>query len=129
MIQENGTKHHKIMPERIVFFFAEDSAHKSTDASELKVLIDGCSKALVDTLNPTYPIGADPGSRRVAAAVRDQGLKQSNPVFSGVTSVVPMGLAVSIVKRAPPVAGPAQGRGCGNDGPGLPVQQGDRGGR
>lgn len=65
------------------------------------VLLVGCaaSLALVDALKKEFPIASQPGPDvlRVRAAITD--LKQSRPVLSGVTTIVPIGLAISLGKK------------------------------
>jgi hypothetical protein len=92
-------KYNKLMLESVIFFFDDDSEYKGMDAHELRELADGFNRELVNTLNPHYPIVADPGPDvlRVRFAITD--LKQSKPGLSAVSSVVPVGLGVSVIKR------------------------------
>jgi hypothetical protein len=93
------TKYKKVMVDYVVFAFAKDSEYKGIDATELKKIGDVASKALVDALKKEFPVVSEPGPDviRIRTAIVD--LKQSHPVLSGVTSVVPVGLAISIVKK------------------------------
>jgi hypothetical protein len=93
------SKYNKIMLDSVVFFFAEDSEYKGINTPDLKELTDGFDKALVDALIDKYPIVSEPGPDvvRIRFAITD--LKQSKPVLSAVTSVVPSGVAISLVKR------------------------------
>jgi hypothetical protein len=92
-------KYNKVMLDSVIFFFADDSEYKGMDPQELKEIADAANRQLVDTLKATYPIVADPGPdvARIRIAVTD--LKQSRPVLSGVTSVVPIGIGVSLLKK------------------------------
>jgi hypothetical protein len=92
-------KYDKVMLDSVVFFFADKSEYKGIEPNELKKLADGFNKQLVDTLKGSYPIVAEPGPDvlRIRFAITD--LKQSNPALSGISSVIPVGLAVSIVKK------------------------------
>jgi hypothetical protein len=65
----------------------------------MKNLADHCNLEVVNALKGAYPIVAEPGPGvlRVRFAITD--LKQSDPVLSAVTSVVPVGLGVSLVKK------------------------------
>jgi len=53
----------------------------------------------VTALKGKYAIVADPGPDVVRIKIALTGIKQSRPVLSGVTSIVPVGLAVSIMKK------------------------------
>jgi hypothetical protein len=92
-------KYDKLMLDSVIFFFDDDSEYKGIDANELKELADGFNRELVNTLNPHYPIVAEPGPDvlRVRFAITD--LKQSRPGLSGISTVVPIGLGVSILKK------------------------------
>jgi hypothetical protein len=92
-------QYNKIMLDSVVFYFAEDSENKGIDAQEMKELADGCNLEVVNILKDAYPIVAEPGPDvlRLRFAITD--LKQSRPALSAVTSVVPIGLGVSLVKK------------------------------
>ena len=92
-------KYNKIMLDSVIFYFADDSENKGIDAEDMKELADACDKQVVDALKDTYPIVAEPGPDvlRLRFAITD--LKQSRPVLSAITSVVPIGLGISILKK------------------------------
>jgi hypothetical protein len=92
-------KYNKIMLDSVIFYFADDSENKGIDAQEMKELADACNLEVVNVLKDAYPIVADPGPDvlRLRFAITD--LKQSRPVLSAVTSVVPIGLGISLVKK------------------------------
>ena len=93
------TKYKKVMVDYVIFAFAEDSEYKGIDANELKKLADGASLALVNALKKELPVVSEPGPDvlRVRTAIID--LKQSHPGLSVVTSVVPVGLGISLIKK------------------------------
>jgi len=93
------TRYKRVMVDYVIFVFAADSEYKGIDASELKEIADTASLALVQALQKEFPVVAQAGPDvlRIRVAITD--LKQSKPVLSGVTSVVPVGLAVSLVKK------------------------------
>jgi Protein of unknown function (DUF3313) len=95
----NFSKYHKIMLDSIVFYFADDSEYKGIDAYEMKELADKCNRELVDVLNATYPIVDKPGPDVIRLRIAITDLKQSRPVLSAVTTVIPVGLAVSLIKK------------------------------
>lgn len=92
-------RYNKVMLDSIVFFLAEDSDYKGIDPQELKEIADSANKQLVGVLRQAYPIVADPGPDVARIRIAVTNLKQSRPVVSGITSVVPVGLGVSLVKK------------------------------
>ncbi|MGD0274798.1 MAG: DUF3313 domain-containing protein [Syntrophales bacterium] len=92
-------KYHKIMLDSVVFYYAPDSEDKSIDANEMKELTDAFNQAFVDALKDTYPLVSEPGPDVVRLRVAITDIKKSMPVVSGVTSVIPAGLALSIAKK------------------------------
>jgi hypothetical protein len=92
-------KYDKIMLDSVVFFFAKDSEYQGMDPQELKELADSFNRHIATTLHEKYPLVAEPGSDvvRIRFAVTD--LKQSRPVLSGITTIVPIGLGVSAIKK------------------------------
>jgi hypothetical protein len=93
------SKYKKVMVDYVVFALAPDSDYKGINADELKELADSASKAFVEAIKEKWPVVSEPGPDviRLRTAITD--LKQSRPVISAVTSVVPVGLAINIVKR------------------------------
>lgn len=92
-------KYNKVMLDSVIFFFAADSENKGIDPLEMKELADACDKQLVDSLKASYPIVAEPGPDVVRLRFAITDLKQSRPVLSAVTSIVPIGLGISIIKK------------------------------
>jgi putative nucleotidyltransferase with HDIG domain len=78
------TKYHRLMIDRVVFFFAPDSGYKGMDPLELKELADLFHRQLAASLKKRYPMAAAPGPdvARVRFAITD--LRESRPVLSGV---------------------------------------------
>jgi hypothetical protein len=93
------SRYNKVMLDSIIFFFADDSENKGIDAYEMKELADKCNRKVFDVLNDTYPVVAEPGPDviRIRAAITD--IKQSRPTLSAVSTVIPIGLAISVVKK------------------------------
>jgi len=92
-------KYNKVMLDSVVFYLADDSEYKGIDPVEMKELADACNLAIVNALKDKYPIVSEPGPDVVRLKVALTGIKQSRPVLSGVTSIVPVGLAISVVKK------------------------------
>ncbi len=93
------TKYNKCMVDYVVFALAPDSEYKGIDADEMKKLADAASKALVDALKEKTPVVSEPGSDvvRIRFAITD--LKQSRPVVSAITTVIPVGLGINLIKK------------------------------
>ena len=93
------TKYKRVMVDYVIFSFDDKSEYKGIDANEMKKLADGASLALVNELKKVMPVVAEPGPDvvRIRTAIVD--LKQSRPVLSAVTSVVPVGLGISLLKK------------------------------
>jgi hypothetical protein len=95
----NFAKYNKVMLDSVVFFLSDDSEYKGIEPSELKKLGDGFNQAIVDALKGSYPIVAEPGPDVVRLRFAITNLEESRPVLSAVTSVVPVGLGISLVKK------------------------------
>ena len=92
-------KYNKVMLDSVVFFLAKDADYKGVDPQEMKELADGFNLQIVNALKDKYPIVAEPGPDvvRIRFAVTD--MRPSNPAVSGISSVVPIGLGVSLAKK------------------------------
>lgn len=93
------SKYDKVMFEYVTFVLAEDSEYKGIDANEFKELADMATQTFVDTIRQSYPVVVQPGPDVLQVRVAITGLKQSSPGMSTVTTIVPIGLAVSLVKK------------------------------
>jgi hypothetical protein len=91
-------KYNNLMLDNVVFFFDDDS-DKTIDTAVLSEISEKCNMAVVKALKDSYPVVGEPGPgvARLRFAITD--LKQSRPVLSGVTSVLPIGLGISLVKK------------------------------
>ncbi|MBN1142584.1 MAG: DUF3313 domain-containing protein [Deltaproteobacteria bacterium] len=92
-------KYNKVMVDSVVFFFDDGSEYKGIDPQELKELADSFNRQIVTALQGKYPVVAEPGADVVRLRYAITDLKQSRPVVSGVSSVVPVGLGISILKK------------------------------
>lgn len=92
-------KYNKFMVDSVIFFLAEKADYKGIDAQEMKELCDEFNKALVAAFKDKLPIVAEPGPdvARVRFAITN--VQPSRPGVSAVTSVIPVGLGVSLVKK------------------------------
>ncbi len=92
-------KYKRFTVEYVLFALAEDSESKVINGDEMKKLGDASTLAIIDALKDKYPIVSEPGPDvlRFRFAIVD--LKQSRPVQSAVTSVIPIGLGISLIKK------------------------------
>ena len=83
----------------VIFFFADKSEYKGIDPQEMKELSDKFNQAVVAAFKDKYPIVAepDPDVARIRIAITN--VEASKPGVSAVTSILPIGLAVSAVKK------------------------------
>jgi hypothetical protein len=93
------SKYKKLMIDSVIFFFADDSEYKGIDPQEMKELADAFNLELVNALKDTFPIVSDPGPDVARLRFAITGVKQSRPVWSGISSVIPVGMAVSLVRK------------------------------
>jgi hypothetical protein len=89
----------KIMMDQVVFYFSKDSNYKGINSDELNKLSDAFHKAMVKELQDAYPFVQEsgPGVLRVRPAITE--VKASKPVLNTISTVLPVGLALSIVKK------------------------------
>jgi len=92
-------KYNRFMVDSVVFFLADKADYKGIDPQEMKELCDEFNKALVAAFKDKLPIVAEPGPdvARVRFAITN--VQPSRPGVSAVTSVIPVGLGVSLVKK------------------------------
>jgi len=93
-------KYRRVMLDEVQFYLKKDAANQGLQASELKELADTFHRAFFEALGTAYPLVTEPGSDvlRIRVAITD--IEPSNPALSGITTVLPVGLAVSVVKKA-----------------------------
>ncbi len=92
-------KYKKFMVDSVVFFLADKADYKGIDPQEMKELADEFNKAIVAAMKDKWPIVAEPAPDVARLRIAITNIKQSRPALSAVTSVVPIGLGVSLVKK------------------------------
>jgi len=92
-------KYHKLMIDSVVFYYAPDSEDKGIDGVEMKELTDAFNAELLNVLKDKYPIVAEPGPDVARVKIALTNVKKSKPVVSAITSIVPVGIGVSIIKK------------------------------
>jgi hypothetical protein len=92
-------KYEKVMLDSVTFYLAEDSEHKGIDGNEMKALTDAFNLELANAVKDGYPIVSEPGPDVLLIRVAITDIKQSKPGVSAVTSIIPVGLGISLVKK------------------------------
>ncbi|UCG81790.1 MAG: DUF3313 domain-containing protein [Desulfobacterales bacterium] len=92
-------KYTKVMIDSVIFYLADDSEHKGIDGNEMKDLTDAFNLEFANAFKNKYPIVSEPSPEvlRIRVAITD--LRQSKPVASTVSTIIPIGLGVSVVKK------------------------------
>lgn len=92
-------QYNKIMLDQVVFYFKQDAENLGIDPLEINELADKYDKAMVDALGEAYPLVSDPGLdvMRVRVAITD--LELPHRGLNAISSVVPAGIAISIIKK------------------------------
>jgi hypothetical protein len=92
------SKYKKLMVDSIIFYFGDDS-EKVIDPKEMNELADAFNQEMVTALKDKYPIVGEPGPGVVRIRIAITNFKASKPGVSAVTSILPIGLGVSLLKK------------------------------
>ncbi|SEM13813.1 Protein of unknown function [Syntrophus gentianae] len=93
------SKYNSFMVDSVVFYLADQSEYKGIDPQVMKDLADSFNKELVAAFKDKYPIVADPGPDVARIKIAITNVERSKPGVSAITSIVPVGIAISVVKR------------------------------
>jgi len=93
------SKYDKVMLDSVVFYFAPESEDKGIDPEVMKELSDVFHLELVNAVKDKYPVVGEPGPDVARFKFALTGIRQSRPVLSGVSSIIPVGLAASAIKK------------------------------
>ena len=89
----------KFMVDSVIFYFDDNSKYKGIDPQEMKELADKFNAAIVAAFKDKYPIVAEPGPDVARIQIAITHLKESKPGVSAITSILPVGLGVSLIKK------------------------------
>ena len=91
--------YNKIMMNHVVLFFEDDADYKGIHPEELAKMSNAFHKAITDNLEGAYPLVAEPGPdvMRLRFAITD--VVASKPGMGTVATVMPVGLALSAVRK------------------------------
>ncbi len=93
------SKYNKIMMDEVVFYFKKDADYKGIHPSDIQELTEAFNKAFIDALNDAYPLTDKPGPDVMRVRVGITEITTSKPGVGTVTTIVPVGLAVSLLKK------------------------------
>ena len=93
------SQYDSIMVDHVLFYLKKDAQDKGINADEMKELADEFHKALVEAVGSSYTLvnQAGPNVMRIRTAITN--LEPNKRIVSGVTTIVPVGLALSVVKK------------------------------
>ena len=94
----NAKKYSKLMLDSVIFYLSDKAQYKGIDPQEMKELADEFNKQVVLALKD-WPIVAEPGPDVLRIRIAITNIQPSNPGTAAVTSVVPIGIGVSVVKK------------------------------
>jgi hypothetical protein len=92
-------KYNKLMLDGVVFYLSPDSQDKGIDPDIMKDLADTFNHDMVNAVKDKYPLVAEPGPDVMRIKFALTGIKQSRPVLSGATTIIPAGLAISVIRK------------------------------
>ncbi len=95
----NPEKYKRFMVDSVIFFLADNADYKGIDPQEMKELCDSFNREIAAAFRNKYEIVTEsaPDVARLSIAITN--IKPSKPGVSAVTSIVPVGLGVSLVKK------------------------------
>ena len=89
----------KLLINQITFFIDNDTEYKGIDADDFNQLAQYWNNSMVQSLSKSYKVVAEPGPNTLRLIFAITHLKPNRPVIGTVTTVVPAGLAASLVKK------------------------------
>jgi len=98
--KKDYSTYNKIMLDDVVFFISKDADYKGFEAQELVDLAEAFKQAVIMNLTGAYEFTDTPGPGVMRIRMAITNLTPSNSVTGTVSTIVPVGLAVSTVKKA-----------------------------
>ncbi len=93
------SKYNRFMVDSVIFFLGDDSEYKGIDPQEMKELADKFNNEIVTAFKDKWPIVSEPGPDVARIRIAITNVKPSKPGVSAVSSVVPIGLGISLVRK------------------------------
>ena len=90
--------YNKLVLDYVVFFVKEDAEYKGLQIDEMQQLAEAFHKSIIKELSDKYQFVSEPGPgvMRIRLALTD--VQPIKPTINFLTSVVPVGLALNVVK-------------------------------
>ncbi|HPB15469.1 MAG TPA: DUF3313 domain-containing protein [Smithellaceae bacterium] len=92
-------KYKRFMVDSAVFFLAENADYKGIDPQEMKELCDLFNKEIAAAFQGKHEIVSQPGPDVARLCIAVTNIRPSRPGLSAVTTIVPVGLGVSLLKK------------------------------
>lgn len=92
-------KYNKFMVDSVIFFLADKADYKGIDPQDMKELADAFNQELVNAFRGKHQIVAEPGPDVLRIRIAITNISPSRPGLSVVSSIIPVGLGVSILKK------------------------------
>jgi len=92
-------QYNKFMVDSVIFYLSDKADYKGIDPQEMKELADQFNKEIVAAFKDKYPIVAEPGPGVARIRLAITNIKPSKPGMSTVSSIGPVGLGLSLVKK------------------------------
>lgn len=89
----------KVMVDSVIFFLSNSADYKGIDPQEMKEMADTFDKSIVDALKGKHQIVSEPGPDVVRIRIAITNIQPSRPGVSVITSVLPAGLGISLIKK------------------------------
>ena len=90
----------KVMVDQVTFFLKDDAKYKAIQPEDIKELTDAFNNAVRENIGKYYELTDQPAPDVVRIRVAITDLVPSKPGMSAVSTVLPIGLGVSMVKKA-----------------------------
>lgn len=89
----------KVIIDSVVFFLKDDAAYKGIDADDFNELAQHWNDSMVKSMGQSYKIVTEPGPNTLRLRLAITDLVPGSPAAGTVTTVVPVGLAASSLKK------------------------------
>lgn len=92
-------KYKKFMVDSVIFYISDKSENKGIDPQFMKEMADAFNSEIVEAFKDKYELVSEPGPDVARIRIAITNITQSKPVLSAVTTIVPVGMAVNLVKK------------------------------
>ncbi len=93
-------KYKKVMMDQVTFYLKGDAADKGIQPDDIKELTEAFDNAVRENVGKYYPLVDQPGPDVLRIRVAITNLVPNKPGVSAVSTVMPIGLGLSFIKKA-----------------------------